>query len=161
MTLLISGGTVVDRDGERRADVLVDGDVIAAVGLDIAAEASMTTLDASGCFVAPGFVDLHAHLREPGREDAETIETGSRAAALGGYTAVVAMPNTDPPADARSVVEFVRDAGGRAGTLRRVPERDASPSDARGEQLRPVRRARRRRRPPVHRRRHPVCRTPC
>ena len=58
-------------------------------------------LDAAGCVVAPGFVDLHVHLREPGREEAETIETGSRAAALGGFTAVVAMPNTDPPQDSR------------------------------------------------------------
>ena len=136
MTLLISGGTVVDRDGERRADVLVDGDVIAAVGLDIAAEASMTTLDASGCCVAPGFVDLHAHLREPGREDAETIETGSRAAALGGYTAVVAMPNTDPPADARSVVEFVRDSGARAGLCDVYPSGTITIGRA-GEQLAP------------------------
>ena len=76
-------------------------------------------LDATGCVVAPGFVDLHAHLREPGREEAETIETGSRAAALGGYTAVVAMPNTDPPQDSRGVVEFVRGAGrGRPGCAR-------------------------------------------
>jgi dihydroorotase len=72
-------------------------------------------LDAGGCVVCPGFVDLHAHLREPGREEAETIETGSRAAALGGYTAVVAMPNTDPPQDAVGIVELVRQLGRRAG----------------------------------------------
>jgi dihydroorotase len=80
-----------------------------------------TVLDASGCVVTPGFVDLHAHLREPGREEAETIETGSRAAALGGYTAVVAMPNTDPPQDARGVVEFVRAQGAAAGLCEVLP----------------------------------------
>ena len=64
-------------------------------------------LDAAGCIVAPGLVDLHVHLREPGGEDAETIETGSRAAALGGFTAVVAMPNTEPPLDDPAVVASV------------------------------------------------------
>ena len=66
-------------------------------------------LDAGGCVVAPGLVDLHAHLREPGAEESETIETGSRAAALGGYTAVVAMPNTEPAADSAAVVRHVLD----------------------------------------------------
>ena len=112
---MISGGTVVDEDGRRRADVLVDGDDIAVVGDDVTRDDTTTVLDATNCVVAPGFVDLHTHLREPGGEDAETIGSGSRAAALGGYTAVVAMPNTEPAADARSVVEFVRDEGIRAG----------------------------------------------
>ncbi len=115
MKLLIAGGMVVDQGGEQRADVLIDGRDVIAVGVDVAGEGATTSLDATGCVVAPGLVDLHAHLREPGGEDAETIESGSRAAALGGYTAVVAMPNTDPPADARSVVEFVRDEGARIG----------------------------------------------
>ena len=116
MTVLITGGVVVDATGERRADVQIDGDRIAAVGVDLSASGrGAETLDATGCVVAPGFVDLHTHLREPGHEEAETIETGSRAAALGGYTAVVAMPNTDPAADSRAVVDFVRDQGRRAG----------------------------------------------
>ena len=107
------------RDGrrsrwERRADVLIEDGRVAAVGDESSPTADRPVLDADGCVVAPGFVDLHAHLREPGREEAETIETGSRAAALGGFTAVVAMPNTDPPQDSRGVVEFVR-APGRAG----------------------------------------------
>jgi dihydroorotase len=72
-------------------------------------------LDAGGCVVCPGFVDLHVHLREPGREEAETIESGTRAAALGGYTAVVAMPNTEPAQDAVSVVDFVRAQAARSG----------------------------------------------
>lgn len=74
-------------------------------------------LDAAGCAVAPGLVDLHTHLRQPGREEAETIETGARAAALGGFTAVVAMPNTEPPLDSaeavRSVLELARGATAR------------------------------------------------
>ncbi|MEY3439365.1 MAG: dihydroorotase, partial [Actinomycetota bacterium] len=78
-------------------------------------------LDASGCIVSSGFVDLHAHLREPGKEEAETIETGSRAGALGGYTALVAMPNTDPPQDSVAVIDFVREQGKRAGLVDVIP----------------------------------------
>jgi dihydroorotase len=105
--LLVRGGTVVDESGSRRADVLVAGGMIVEVGEGLAADSGTRVLDAGGCLVAPGLVDLHAHLRQPGQEEAETIETGTRAAALGGYTAVVAMPNTDPPADCASVVRDV------------------------------------------------------
>jgi len=109
--VLIAGGTVVDSKGRRRSDVLIEGTAIVAVaeaGLDVPRGA--TVLDASGCAVAPGLVDLHCHLREPGGEEAESIETGARSAALGGYTAVVAMPNTDPPADCAAVVHQVLEA---------------------------------------------------
>jgi dihydroorotase len=135
--LAIVGGCIVDQHGERRGTVLIEGDRISAVGDDVVAEDTAAfVLDATRCTVAPGFVDLHAHLRQPGREDAETIESGSRAAALGGYTAVVAMPNTDPAADTRGVVEFVRDEARRAGLC------DVFPSGCitvgrRGEQLAP------------------------
>ena len=113
--LLITGGTVIDPAGERRADVRVVDGAIAEVGTDLEAGDGMQVLDATGCVVSPGFVDLHTHLREPGREEAETIETGSRAAAKGGFTCVVAMPNTDPTQDCVSVVEFVRRQGVTAG----------------------------------------------
>lgn len=106
-TVAIRGGTVVDSGGSRRADVLVgEGRVISVEpgGLD-----GDRTLDASGCVVAPGLVDLHVHLRQPGREDAETVETGARGAALGGFTAVIAMPNTNPPIDCAAVVREVQD----------------------------------------------------
>jgi len=106
--VLVAGGTVLDATGARRADVLVKGEVVAAIDeAGLSAPAGATVLDATGCIVAPGLVDLHCHLREPGGEEAESIETGARAAALGGYTAVVAMPNTEPPADSAAVVRHV------------------------------------------------------
>jgi len=107
-TIVVKGGRVIDATGERLADVVIDGPRIAAVGPDLSAD---RTLDAGGCIVAPGLVDLHAHLRQPGREEAETVESGSRCAALGGYTAVVAMPNTTPPIDSAAVVREVQELG--------------------------------------------------
>ncbi len=108
-TVIIRGGTVLDREGERRADVLVSGGRVEAVAATIEVPSGALVLDAGGCTVAPGLVDLHTHLREPGREESESIETGTRAAALGGYTAVVAMPNTEPPLDSAEAVRSVLD----------------------------------------------------
>ncbi len=102
---------MVDITGERMADVLVAGGLVQAVGQSIDPPAGATVLDAAGCIVAPGLVDLHTHLRQPGREEAETVETGSRAAALGGYTAVVAMPNTEPALDSAAAVREVLELG--------------------------------------------------
>jgi dihydroorotase len=118
--VVIRGGRVIDRTGERDADVAVaDDGTIAAVGTDLdmvaLGLADATVLDATACIVAPGLVDIHTHLREPGREEAETVETGSRAAALGGYTAVLAMPNTEPTIDSAAVVRQILDAGEDAG----------------------------------------------
>jgi dihydroorotase len=112
--VVVRGGEVVDAGGRRRADVLVHDGVIATVDVGIGVPAGAVELDAGGCVVAPGLVDLHAHLREPGREESETIETGSRAAALGGYTAVVAMPNTEPAIDSAAVARQVFDLGYKA-----------------------------------------------
>jgi dihydroorotase len=106
--LAVKGGTVIDATGSRRADVLLRDGVIVEVGDNLD---GASVLDAAGCIVAPGLVDLHAHLREPGFEDAEDIETGARAAAIGGYTAVVAMPNTEPPIDTAAVVQQIIRAG--------------------------------------------------
>jgi len=116
--IVFKSGRVVDSRGERVADVAVEGGVVVEVGEQLSGS---RTIDAAGCVVAPGFVDLHAHLREPGKEEAETIETGSRAGAKGGYTALVAMPNTDPPQDSVAVIDFVREQGKRAGLLEVVP----------------------------------------
>jgi dihydroorotase len=102
------------------ADVLVEDSLVAQVGSRLDAGRA-EVLDCDGLVVAPGLVDLHAHLREPGREDAETVESGSRAAALGGYTAVCAMPNTDPVADHLAVVLEVVARGDKAGLCEVVP----------------------------------------
>jgi dihydroorotase len=112
----IRGGTVVDRNGERRADVLVADGHIAAVEATLVPPKGASILDADGCLVCPGLVDLHTHLREPGREESETIATGTRAAALGGYTAVVAMPNTEPPLDSAEAVRNVYELSATAST---------------------------------------------
>ena len=113
--VVISGGTVIDATGARLADVLIQDGTISTVGSKVSSvPAGTVVLEAGGCIVAPGLVDLHAHLREPGREEAETVESGARAAALGGYTAVVAMPNTDPAIDNAAVVRQVLDLGAGA-----------------------------------------------
>ena len=115
---VLKGGCVVDSRGEQHVDVAIQHGVVVEVGARLEGD---HTVDAAGCIVAPGFVDLHAHLREPGKEEAETIETGSRAGAKGGYTALVAMPNTDPPQDSVAVIDFVREQGKRAGLVEVVP----------------------------------------
>jgi dihydroorotase len=102
-TLVIRGGTVVGPEGLQRLDVAVRGGTVAALAESVDPPWGAVVLDAGGCLVGPGLVDLHTHLRQPGREEAETIETGARAAALGGYTAVVAMPNTEPAIDSAGV----------------------------------------------------------
>ncbi|HXQ75111.1 MAG TPA: dihydroorotase [Acidimicrobiales bacterium] len=102
-TVMVRGGTVVDETGERRADVVITDGVVTAVGPGLEVPTGATVLDAVDCLVAPGLVDLHTHLRQPGGEEAETVETASRAAARGGYTAVVGMPNTNPPIDNAAV----------------------------------------------------------
>mgnify|MGYP000642436069 CR=1 FL=1 len=114
MTIVVKGGSVVGVSGVEKVDVLVDNDIIVKVGKNLTGDIA---LDATGCHIFPGFVDLHAHLREPGREDTETIETASRAGAKGGYTALIAMPNTNPAHDSVTVIEFVREQGRKAGLL--------------------------------------------
>ena len=113
-SIVIRGGEVVDASGTRRADVYVEDGRITAVVTDGATASADLVLDAGGCVVAPGLVDLHSHLRQPGKEEAETVETGARAAALGGFTCILAMPNTTPAIDsagvAREVLELGRDA---------------------------------------------------
>ena len=114
--LVLKNGTVVDATGSRTTtDVAIaDGRIVdVGTGLD---STGADTIDATGLVVSPGLVDLHTHLREPGREEAETVETGSRAAALGGYTAVVAMPNTEPAIDSAAVVRHVLELGAKAVT---------------------------------------------
>jgi dihydroorotase len=120
--LLLRGGRLVDPAAGRdaRLDVLLSDGVVAEVG-DRIEPGDAEVFDVAGRYVFPGFIDLHTHLREPGREYAETIETGLRAAAAGGFTAVCAMPNTDPVNDVREVCEFVVSRGRSAGGSRLYP----------------------------------------
>ncbi len=134
--IVVRGGTLVDETGERRGDVLVRDGRIVAVEEVIDAPRGATVLDAGGCVVAPGLVDLHAHLREPGGEIAETVESGSRAAALGGYTAVVAMPNTEPAIDSAAVARDVLALGEAA--LAEIAVAGAITIGRRGERLVPM-----------------------
>ena len=109
--VLIHGGTVYDlvNDLTLDADIVVENGKIARIGRVEPGSFRGEVVDARGCVVAPGLLDIHVHLREPGREDKETIATGCAAAMAGGFTAVCAMPNTNPPADKRAVVEFVKE----------------------------------------------------
>jgi len=107
--VLIKGGRVIDPSQNRDevADVLLIDGVVAEVGNDIGTPDDAEVVDAVGKVVAPGFVDVHVHLREPGKEEAETIATGARSAAAGGFTGVCAMPNTDPVTDNQAAIGFV------------------------------------------------------
>jgi len=123
--LLIKNGRVIDPASKTDAamDILLDGEKIqevAAAG-KIGAGAGAEILDAKGLMVAPGFIDLHAHLREPGQESSETMETGTHAAARGGFTAVCCMPNTKPINDNASVTRFILDRARATGSVRVWP----------------------------------------
>lgn len=135
-TLVLRGGRVIDATGERRADVLVQDGRVAAVEPSIEPPTGARLLDAAGCVVAPGLVDLHAHLRQPGFEQAETIETGARGAALGGFTTVVAMPNTEPAIDRAAVVREVLELA--ASAMCDVRPAGAITKGRKGEELAPL-----------------------
>jgi dihydroorotase len=112
-SLLLTGGRVIDpsQSIDEAADVLITGTKIEAIGARVRHDATqregLETIDCSGLVVCPGFIDVHCHLREPGREEVETIASGARAAAAGGFTAVCAMPNTDPVTDNQAAVGFI------------------------------------------------------
>lgn len=134
--LLLRGGRVIDPGCglDEVLDVLLADGVVARIGRDLEAPEGADVRDAGGLVVAPGLIDVHVHLREPGGEHKETIATGARAAAAGGFTAVCAMPNTDPPVDDPAAVGFVRAAGARAGGARVYPTGAVSIGQA-GERL--------------------------
>ena len=121
--VLLRGGRVIDpsRRFDQTADLLVQDGKIAAVGAGLGAPDGADVRDVTGLVVAPGLVDVHVHLREPGSEDEETIASGARAAAAGGFTAVCAMPNTDPVCDNQGVVGFVKAQAQRTGKARVYP----------------------------------------
>jgi dihydroorotase len=136
MKRLLKGGRVVDpatgRDG--LLDVLIDGDRIARVGRDLPADGAAVVEVPSGMIVAPGLIDMHVHLREPGQEHKETIATGTAAAVVGGFTAVACMPNTAPVNDNAGVTEYILKKAAEAN-LARVYPIGAVSRGQQGEQL--------------------------
>jgi dihydroorotase len=120
--LLIKNGRVLDPAGKTDAalDVLLDGEKIAKVGANLSAP-DAEIFDAKGLVVAPGFIDIHCHLREPGQEMSETIETGTRAAARGGFAAVCCMPNTQPVNDNASITRGIVERAAASGSVRVWP----------------------------------------
>ncbi len=135
-TVVIQGGTVVDETGERVTDVVIVDGAIAALEPGASVPAGATVLDAGGCLVGPGLVDLHTHLRQPGGEEAELVESGARAAALGGFSAVVAMPNTQPAIDSAAVALEVLALG--QGSCCQVAVAGAITVGREGERLAPM-----------------------
>ncbi|MBD3873437.1 MAG: dihydroorotase, partial [Acidobacteria bacterium] len=121
--LLIRNGRVVDPSQglDQGMDILVEDGHVAAIGERLEVPARVKTLDAAGQVVAPGFIDLHTHLREPGFEYKETIETGSKAAVAGGFTAICCMPDTEPVNDDPSVTTYIRKRAEQAGLARIYP----------------------------------------
>lgn len=109
MTILIRNGHILDPDTKIDAvmDLLIKEDRIVEIGKELSNKAELV-IDALGCYVMPGFIDLHVHLRDPGLEQKETIETGAKAAARGGYTTILAMPNTKPVVDNADIVKYVQ-----------------------------------------------------
>ncbi len=118
-TLLIRGGRVIDpaQDIDRIADLrIVDGRIAGIGPGEAGAGRADETIDAAGMIVTPGLIDMHVHLREPGREEDETIASGTRAALAGGFTSVACIPNTEPPIDTQAAVEFIHQKAARADT---------------------------------------------
>jgi dihydroorotase len=116
--ILIENGRVIDPSQtlDRTMSLLIEDERIA--GYDASPDGCDQTIDASGCLVVPGLIDLHVQLREPGWEEDETIETGTAAALAGGFTSILCLPNTDPPIDTQAGVEFVRQKAARARNCR-------------------------------------------
>ena len=121
--LLLQGGRIVDPSQgiDAVGDLLLQDGIVAAVGGRIAGPEGAEVVDCAGYIVSPGFIDVHCHLREPGREHVETIATGARAAAAGGFTAVCAMPNTEPVTDNQAAVGFIIRQAQRAQAARVHP----------------------------------------
>ncbi len=121
--LVLTGGRVIDpsRNFDQTADVLIQDGKVAAIGPSLGRPDGADVRDVRGQVVAPGLVDIHVHLREPGNEDEETVATGARAAAAGGFTAICAMPNTDPVTDNQAAVGFIVRQSVRAGLTRVYP----------------------------------------
>ncbi|MDN5325593.1 MAG: dihydroorotase [Moorella sp. (in: firmicutes)] len=123
MAILIKGGRVIDpaRNLDGRQDILIEGEKITTMAASLEAPAGARVIDAGGRIVTPGLIDMHVHLREPGYEQKETIASGTRAAAAGGFTAVACMANTNPVADSASVIYFIKEKARQEGVVRVYP----------------------------------------
>jgi dihydroorotase len=135
-SIVVRQGLVIGDSASGVGDVLIVDGLIAAVGEVGDVPRGTRELDATGCWIGPGLVDLHTHLREPGREEAETIESGALAGAVGGFTALVAMPNTEPALDNVALVSYVLDRGAR--TPLDIAVAGAITQGRRGEILAPI-----------------------
>jgi dihydroorotase len=122
-SLLIRGGRIIDpsQDMDKTGNILVKDGKIAWQGEGTPPDEGFAILDAEGLIVCPGFIDLHCHLRQPGNEEKETIATGTRAAARGGFTTVCCMPNTNPPLDNEAMLNYIRTVAAREGVSRVFP----------------------------------------
>jgi dihydroorotase len=122
-SILLKGGRVVDpsQDLDGVLDVLLSDGLVAEIGGALAPEADRV-IDCTGLVITPGLIDVHVHLREPGEEHKETIATGARAAAAGGFTAICAMPNTDPPIDDPAAVTMTEPSRLSAADRPAIPE---------------------------------------
>src|SRR5687767_685401 len=120
-SLLIQNGTILDpaQKLERKADLLIRDGRIASIGENLGK--ADRVIDAAGCFVTPGLIDIHVHFREPGDEEEETIASGAAAAVAGGFTTVCCMPNTKPALDSEGLVEFILEEAQRAGLANVLP----------------------------------------
>ncbi|GFN24041.1 MAG: dihydroorotase [Thermoanaerobacteraceae bacterium] len=140
MKILLRGGRVIDpaQNLEDTCDLLVVDGRVAALEKTIEPDGETKVLDVKDCIVAPGFIDMHVHLREPGYEQKETIATGTRAAAAGGFTAVACMPNTQPVADSGAVIAYIKERARTSGVVRVYPI-GALSKGSRGEELAEIR----------------------
>ena len=125
LNLLITGGHIIDplNGIDSTGDLLIlDGKISEISGKSIKnIPGDIRVIEAGGLFVCPGFIDLHCHLREPGYEEKETIYTGTRAAAAGGYTTICCMPNTNPPLDSASSIKFIKEKTAADAAIRVLP----------------------------------------
>jgi dihydroorotase len=123
--LLITGGRIIDpsQEWDGYGSLLIENGAIEWLGTvdDVLPEGDFDTLDVTGLIVCPGFIDLHCHLREPGFEEKETIDTGTRAAARGGFTTICCMPNTNPPIDSAAMIKYIKKKAAEESLIRVLP----------------------------------------
>lgn len=133
MKILIKNGIVVTDEYEKRQNVFIENGIVSRIEENYSADADMV-LDADGLYVLPGLVDAHCHLRDPGYEYKEDIVSGTRSAAMGGFTSVACMPNTNPVADNKTVIRYIIDKANREGVVHVFPI-GAMTKGLRGEEL--------------------------